>query len=613
MDFPQENYLKVGPYLDISQGVRTALKVNEGIIKVVGAEGVGKTSLCNQLIVELETENQDVIYFETPPQSADELFQHIQSVLGLDKKKDFNRALTRYLLETSNNHKLVIIYNDAEQITKDLFILIRLLNNIHDDSKTLVSQIITGTDELDRMFDDPVLRSLTQYLNQSFTLSPMSREQLDDFYSAYTKEKKVTDKSMGNKELTELYLLSKGLPGKTNEVLNEFFTVKEIVVEPEQAPTLQEMSDIQSEPKTDSDSISLEITEQENENAPQDEPDTALSLPIESPEEPTAGKQSAVQESPNTIDTHESFLSGLEFIPQEAEPPIVTEANVREVDEILEDDAGTIRKSGPAYFKVAVSATVVIVTLVLAFVLSGKNETVPNKIADILKLDTPLYMDEITADAEISDPIPNIAEPVTVPENEIQITELQVELESIISEAVNSETLSSIEENTVQENTIAALDMPIQNPPVDSPIENTDISLNISEIELENETEAVNALEEQITSTLRRWISAWQSGDFENYLTAYHENFMPSFLNSYDLWLVQRRDRIQGAQGISISYDRLEVIEFFDNEVVIRFWLQYAKGSYADDTLKEVRLVLEQDRWLIQAERNIEVINQSIQ
>lgn len=521
--------------------------------------------------------------------------------------------MTRYLLETSNNHKLVIIYNDAEQITKDLFILIRLLNNIHDDSKTLVSQIITGTDELDRMFDDPVLRSLTQYLNQSFTLSPMSREQLDDFYSAYTKEKKVTDKSMGNKELTELYLLSKGLPGKTNEVLNEFFTVKEIVVEPEQAPTLQEMSDIQSEPKTDSDSISLEITEQENENAPQDEPDTALSLPIESPEEPTAGKQSAVQESPNTIDTHESFLSGLEFIPQEAEPPIVTEANVREVDEILEDDAGTIRKSGPAYFKVAVSATVVIVTLVLAFVLSGKNETVPNKIADILKLDTPLYMDEITADAEISDPIPNIAEPVTVPENEIQITELQVELESIISEAVNSETLSSIEENTVQENTIAALDMPIQNPPVDSPIENTDISLNISEIELENETEAVNALEEQITSTLRRWISAWQSGDFENYLTAYHENFMPSFLNSYDLWLVQRRDRIQGAQGISISYDRLEVIEFFDNEVVIRFWLQYAKGSYADDTLKEVRLVLEQDRWLIQAERNIEVINQSIQ
>ena len=112
--------------------------------------------------------------------------------------------MTRYLLETSNNHKLVIIYNDAEQIAKDLFILIRLLNNIHDDSKTLVSQIITGTDELDRMFDDPVLRSLTQYLNQSFTLSPMSREQLDDFYSAYTKDKKVTDKSMGNKELTEL-------------------------------------------------------------------------------------------------------------------------------------------------------------------------------------------------------------------------------------------------------------------------------------------------------------------------------------------------------------------------------------------------------------------------
>ena len=134
MAFPQANYLKVGPYLDAFQGIRTALKINEGIIKVVGAEGVGKSALCKQLVSELEAENQDVIYFETPPQSPDDLYQHIQSVLGLDKNKDFNRALTRYLLETSTNRKLLIIYNDAEQISKDLFILIRLLNNIHDDS-----------------------------------------------------------------------------------------------------------------------------------------------------------------------------------------------------------------------------------------------------------------------------------------------------------------------------------------------------------------------------------------------------------------------------------------------------------------------------------------------
>jgi type II secretory pathway predicted ATPase ExeA len=78
----------------------------------------------------------------------------------------------------------VIIYNDAEKISKDLFILIRLLNNIHDHSSTLVSQVIVGTSKLDELFDDPVLRSLTQYLNQSFTLPPMSRIDLDDFYTS---------------------------------------------------------------------------------------------------------------------------------------------------------------------------------------------------------------------------------------------------------------------------------------------------------------------------------------------------------------------------------------------------------------------------------------------
>ena len=214
MDFPQENYLKIGPYLETFKGVRTALKINEGIIKVVGVEGSGKTSLCEQLISELEVENQDVVYFETPPDSPETLFQHIQTLLGLDKNKDFNRALTRYLLETSSNRKLVIVYNDAEKISKDLFILIRLLNNIHDDSSTLVSQIITGTNKLDTLFDDPSLRSLTQCLIQSFTLSPMSREELNDFYSIYKKELGITDKDMSNKELTELYLKSEGLPGQ---------------------------------------------------------------------------------------------------------------------------------------------------------------------------------------------------------------------------------------------------------------------------------------------------------------------------------------------------------------------------------------------------------------
>ena len=223
MALPPENYFKIGPYLGLFRGIHTALDINEGIIKVVGPDGAGKSSFCLKLVEELKARGQEVIYFEQPPVSSDYLYEFVQNALGLDKNKDFNRALTRYLQERSANHKLVIIYNDAEKIRKDLFILIRLLNNIHDHSSTLVSQVIVGTSKLDELFDDPALRSLTQYLNQSFTLPPMSRIDLDDFYTSYKNAHGINGKDMTITQLTDLFMRSKGLPGRTTELLDNFF------------------------------------------------------------------------------------------------------------------------------------------------------------------------------------------------------------------------------------------------------------------------------------------------------------------------------------------------------------------------------------------------------
>ena len=555
MAFPQANYQKVGPYLDAFQGVRTALKINEGIIKVVGAEGIGKSALCKQLVSELEAENQDVIYFETPPQSPDDLYQHIQSVLGLDKNKDFNRALTRYLLETSTNRKLLIIYNDAEQISKDLFILIRLLNNIHDDSKTLVSQIITGTNKLDRLFDDPALRSLTQYLNQSFTLSPMTREQLDDFYSAYKKDTGVTDKTMGNKELTELYLLSKGLPGKTIEILNDFFTVKELVVEPvadkpevtesEQDSPLLNITEFKPENEPVSVSFLSDATiethdkETDTEAAPAVERPAAVlptlelptsELPVgEPPEKILTEREFDPQKSIKKIDTQESFLSDLEFITRDPKPPVATDIYIQEVNEILDDDVESLRTPVPALLKICLSAFVVMVTMILAFVLSGNNETVNNKLTEILVVKAPLYMDEITADVESINPAPSITPLANVPANDNQSPNLSNGLETNItettfSETSNSETASLIEENPAQENTVSELDTPVEIVTLDTPAATSNAALEIpaldnSEIDLvpepvaedviENEADLKNLLEQQISQTLTRWISAW--------------------------------------------------------------------------------------------------------
>jgi hypothetical protein len=41
MVLSQDIYLRFGPYLDLLTGIRTALTINEGIIKVVGPDESG--------------------------------------------------------------------------------------------------------------------------------------------------------------------------------------------------------------------------------------------------------------------------------------------------------------------------------------------------------------------------------------------------------------------------------------------------------------------------------------------------------------------------------------------------------------------------------------------
>ena len=43
-------------------------------------------------------------------------------------------------------------------------------------------------------------------------------------------------------------------------------------------------------------------------------------------------------------------------------------------------------------------------------------------------------------------------------------------------------------------------------------------------------------------------------------------------------------------------------------EATVEFWLQYARGNYADDTHKQLKLKLDGDRWLILVERNLELV-----
>ena len=585
MVLTQDSYLRFGPYLDLMTGIHTALKINEGIIKVVAPEGCGKTVFCRELVRDLVNDGQEVIFFESPPESVDYLHKRIQSELDLPRDKDFTRSLTQYLLAKSPpRNKLTLIYDDAEKISKEIFILIRLLNNVHNDAETLVSQVICGTDKLDKVFDDPDLRSLTQYLNQSFTLPPMTREEMEDFCSGYLQQAGITDKALTSKQLTDIFMAGKGMPGKTMELMAHQVSVSQ-----------------------GASSSPAPLTGEDNEVS------VADSVP--------APSSSARDE--------------------------VASHYAREVDQILDEDTGYQSKF-PMYFKLVLSVIVVVSTLVLAVVLSGDNETVNDRIAEILADDSPLYLDEVVdpvtvetaqtsepdfVPVDMTDPAPDvIEESVTLASTDNVLTEPVAALPSPVEPAVSNDPepadteLASADVSFIEDQTPeAALTEPAEDavtPGIDLEVDETmpdaeQLALVNEESATDVVTDAPEVVEAQdpalsttdaLDAVIAAWTEAWQAGDFDGYISAYDEDFTATNYDSLQAWETARRPRVEGVSGMMISYDRFDLVAEDTGQATARFWLSYSRGNYADDTLKEIVFLKEGEQWRIVEERNLEII-----
>lgn len=127
-------------------------------------------------------------------------------------------------------------------------------------------------------------------------------------------------------------------------------------------------------------------------------------------------------------------------------------------------------------------------------------------------------------------------------------------------------------------------------------------------IETSNEDAIAGNSENLISTAITSWLSAWQAGNFDAYLASYHDDYVPAYHDSFQEWRSERLSRIDGVQGITTAFDRLEILQESTEEISVRFWLYYSRNNYADETLKEMRFRIEGNDWKIVTENNIQVI-----
>jgi type II secretory pathway predicted ATPase ExeA len=154
-----------------------AIRSGEGIIKVVGEVGSGKTMLCRMLEIRLH-DLVDVVYIANPSLSPDNILHVIAHELRLGVSNDTSKLevmqkLQTYLLQKhTENRQVVVFVEEAQSMPVETLEEIRLLSNLETDHNKLLQMVLFGQPELDEKLALPQIRQLKERITHNFYLEP---------------------------------------------------------------------------------------------------------------------------------------------------------------------------------------------------------------------------------------------------------------------------------------------------------------------------------------------------------------------------------------------------------------------------------------------------------
>lgn len=158
-----------------------AITHDEGIVKVSGEVGSGKTMLCRVLMERLP-EHVNIIYLANPSLSRDDILYAIADELRLEIPENSRaavvlRALQDHLIKSfSEGRQVVVLIDEAHAMPVETLEEIRLLSNLESNRSKLLQLVLFGQPELNDVLARPDMRQLKERITHNFMLEPLIRD-----------------------------------------------------------------------------------------------------------------------------------------------------------------------------------------------------------------------------------------------------------------------------------------------------------------------------------------------------------------------------------------------------------------------------------------------------
>ncbi|MGP1675865.1 MAG: AAA family ATPase [Burkholderiales bacterium] len=162
-----------------------AITHDEGIVKVSGEVGSGKTMLC-RVLMERVPGHVDTILLSNPSLAREEILYAIADELKIVSGEQRQPLLLRMLQDRliqlySQDRRVVVLIDEAHAMPQETLEQIRLLSNLETSHAKLLQIVLFGQPELDQHLDLPHMRQLKERITHSFRLQPLARPDIEAY------------------------------------------------------------------------------------------------------------------------------------------------------------------------------------------------------------------------------------------------------------------------------------------------------------------------------------------------------------------------------------------------------------------------------------------------